>query len=311
MIGPQKRRKEGEDKMQRKKFFLAVLSIALLIGVVSAALLAYYGRIETSVTVGQSVLLDGFDVNGMPIYDTINAIGGDKVCKYHWLWNRASVPATVELVSWGAPEGATVKYYAMGTSTTWHVIPSGGAFDQVEAYITKTDKATSVEFKVEIVPVAPHYGMGIAISTSRSRIDFQVWYKEYDPTDYGWHYQEYGTGWGSMPEQHLPYLGITATGDYTGKVFTVDIPIELLGGCGAEYYFAIQFRTTLLGTYPQGLNLWAQTNASLFAAATVGTIPAMPITLEPGEVLPFYICYEFDIAMAPATFTIYTEVRPA
>jgi len=155
------------------------------------------------------------------------------------------------------------------TPETWHVLANladVNPFNDVEAYVTKTDKLYSVEFMVEIVPDAPHYGMGIAISTSVSTISFQVWYKEYDPSDYGWHYQEYGTGWGSQPEYHLPYLGITATGDHTGKLFTVEIPIALLGGYGAEYYFAIQFRTTLLGTYPSGLDLWAQIDASQFAA---------------------------------------------
>jgi hypothetical protein len=295
--------------MRNKKMLVAGLAIALLIGTVSAALLTYYGRIETSVTVGQSVLLDDKDINSMPITETISAIGGDKVCMYHWLRNRASVPVAVNLVSWGAPEGVTVGYYAMGTSTTWHITPSGGPFDHVEADVTKTDKAGSVEFKVAIVPDnpnGPQYGMGIAISTSRDTIGFQVFYREWQ-TPYGWYYQEYP--WTS-PLHDLPYLGITATGSREGKVFTVDIPIGLLGGCGAEYYYAIQFRTNLIGTYPQGLNLWAQTNANNFAAATVGTIPIMPITLDPGQVLPFYICYKFDVAIAPVSFTLYTEVQP-
>ena len=293
--------------MQRKKMLIAVLAIAMSVGLASAALLTYYGRIQTSVTVGQSVLLDGKDTTEMPITETISAIGGDTICKYHWLWNRASVPVDVQLVSWGAPEGATVKYYAMGTSTTWHVV------DEVEANITKTDKPTSVEFKVEIVPDAPHYGMGIVISTDNSTIDFQVWYAEYLPDpEKGWYYQPYP--WTSLyVKLEDSGTGITATGDHTGRVFTVDIPIGLLGGCGAKYHFAIQFRTTLLGTYPQGLDVWAQTNALSFETATVGTgIPgATAFTLEPGEVLPFYICYEFAVNIAPGTFTIYTDVRPA
>jgi len=82
-------------------------------------------------------------------------------------------------------------------------------------------------------------------------------------------------------------------------VFTVEIPIELLGGYGAEYYFAIQFRTNLIGTYPQGLNVWAQTNAENFAVATVGTKITRPFTLYPGEVLPFYIKYKFAADIYP------------
>jgi len=159
-------------------------------------------------------------------------------------------------------------------SETWRVLADledESSFNDVEAYITKTDKAKSVEFKVEIVSEnVPHgvYGMGIAVSKSIDTIDFQVWYREY-ATPYGWYYQEYP--WDTSPVVALgdSGTGITATGDHTGKVFTVDIPIELLGKRGATYYFAIQFRTNYLGTYPEDLDLWAQTDASEFAEATV------------------------------------------
>ena len=159
-------------------------------------------------------------------------------------------------------------------SETWHVLADledESSFNDVEAYVTKIDKRKSVEFKVEIVSEnVPHgvYGMGIAVSTSIDTIDFQVWYREY-ATPYGWYYQEYP--WDTSPVVALgdSGTGITATGDHTGKVFTVDIPIELLGGREATYYFAIQFRTNLRGTYPEDLDLWAQTDASKFAEATV------------------------------------------
>jgi len=242
----------------------------------------------------------------------VDVAGGESFCKPHWLTSQTSVPVELQFVTTYSPplidDEITVKYYAMGTSTTWHVVPTSVPFDYVKAYVTKTDKAGSVEFKVEIVPDAPHYGMGIAISTSRSTIGFQVWYKEYDPSDYGWHYEAYGTGWGAEPEYHLPYLGITATGDYAGKVFIVDIPIGLLGGCGAEYYFAIQFRTNLLGTYPVGLDLWAQTSAINFASAIVGTEITGPFTLQPMKRLDFYICYKFAVGIYPYIYTITTTV---
>jgi hypothetical protein len=293
---------------------IAVLAIALLIGAASAALLSYYGKLKSNVTILQSVLLDDHDYT--IIEEDFDAVGGDVICRYHWLRNRASVSIPVQLVSGYPPEVTSVKYYAMGTSETWHVpadLLDVNVFNNVEAYVTKTDKAASVEFKVKIVPDSDHYGMGIAISTDVSTIDFQVWYREYEEPK-GWCYQEYveGDGWtGTVVWLADSGTGITATGDYTGKVFTVDIPIGLLGGCGAQYYFAIQFRTTLLGTLPSGLDLWAQTDASGFAARAVGTeiSEATPFDLEPG-VLHFYICYEFE-PNAVGSITVYTEVRPA
>jgi hypothetical protein len=292
---------------------IAGLAIALLIGIASAALLDYYGRIQTTVSVGQSVLLDDKDVS-QPISETVSAYGGETVCKYHWLRNRASVPISVQLNSWaygGIPDGVTIEYYAL-KSTTWHVLANLGddnRFNDVEAYVTKTDKCGSVEFKVEIVSENPNvaqYGMGIAISTNKATIDFQVFYREWQEP-YGWYYQKYP--WDTSPVIPLAEsgTGITATGERTGKVFTVEIPVELLGGYGATYYFAMQFRTNLLGTYPEGINLWAQTNAELFADATVGITG--PITLQPGEVLWFCIRYKFKPNFVGEA-TIYTDIIP-
>ena len=307
--------------MQRKKMLIAVLAIALLVGVVSAGVIQYFGQIQMTANVRQAILLDGRDYTTMPITETpVDVAGGESFCKPHWLTSQTSVPVELQFVTTYSPtlidDEITVKYYAMGTSTTWHVEPSGDPFDQVEAYVTKTDKVGSVEFKVEIVPNSDHYGMGIAISTDVDTIDFQVFYQDWQ-APYVWYYQEYGEdlggpyhGWETTTPVALPHLGITATGDRTGKVFTVDIPIGLLGGCGAEYYFAIQFRTTLMGTYPQKLDLWAQTTAENFALATVGTeIPeATPFTLQPSERLDFYICYKFAVGIYPYIYTITTTV---
>jgi hypothetical protein len=291
---------------------IAVLAMALLVGVVSAAVISYFGQVQMTATVKQAIRLDGQDYTP-PITQTADVSGGESFCRYHWLTSQTSVPVNLKFETWGPDMGGiTVKYYAMGTSTTWHIAPSGGDFDKVEAYVTKTDKAGSVEFKVEIVsdnPAGHTYGMGIAISTDRNTIDFQVFYKEWEQT-YGWYYQKYP--WtSSVVSLGDSGTGITATGDREHKVFTVDIPIGLLGGCGAQYYYAIQFRTNLIGTYPQGLNLWAQTDASRFAPAVVGTEITGSFTLTPGQVLPFYICYKFDPLIEAGTYDIYSTVKPA
>jgi hypothetical protein len=35
------------------------------------------------------------------------------------------------------------------------------------------------------------------------------------------------------------------------------------------------------------------------------------VTLQPGEFLPFYICYKFDLLIKAGTYDIYTTVKPA
>lgn len=63
--------------MQRKRMLIAVLAMILLVGVVSAAVLTYYGRITGKVTVGQTVLLDGLSIadGSADIIETLSGCG--------------------------------------------------------------------------------------------------------------------------------------------------------------------------------------------------------------------------------------------
>jgi len=81
--------------MQRKKMLIAVLAIALLVGVVSAATIQYFGQIQMTANVRQAILLDGQDYTTMPIKETIDAAGGEHFCGCHWLQSQTSVPVTV------------------------------------------------------------------------------------------------------------------------------------------------------------------------------------------------------------------------
>jgi len=323
--------------MNRKKLILLILGLAALVGTVSAAVLTYYGRIETSVTVGQSVVLDDKDVNGMPIEETIEAIGGDMICKYHWLRNRANVPATVELFSSGYPEGVTIKYCDVSGFTETVVEEPLPEFPRDENYELKVivtynpdgtvtfrmesrgnleeDERTSGAFTFDVEPD------GIA--------DFQV---EIFPPDLGeTHYKEYDTDLKTWVVKDMPD-GFVATygqeSDYAWRQLT--IPVSVLGGYCSSYKFGAQINIHvnqlvdpwntgwIYQTFPDVDDLWGASDPTYpwgssenYYSTTVGVEITGPITLEPGEVLPFYICYEFDIAIAPGTFTIYTEVRPS
>ncbi|GAI14449.1 unnamed protein product, partial [marine sediment metagenome] len=75
---------------------LAIVAIVASAGLVSAALLSYYGKITMTADVKQSVLVDGQDYT-WEITDVIpvDAPGGETFCFLHTLKNQASVPATV------------------------------------------------------------------------------------------------------------------------------------------------------------------------------------------------------------------------
>ena len=98
--------------MQRKKMLIVGLAIALLIGVASAALIPYFGQVKMTATVKQAVLLDGKDINNMPITEKANVSGGESFCRYHWLQSQTSVPVALMFHTDYYPDGRgiTVTY---------------------------------------------------------------------------------------------------------------------------------------------------------------------------------------------------------
>jgi len=90
--------------MQRKKMLIAVLAIALLVGIVSAATIQYFGQIQMTANVRQAVLLDGKDYTQMPITETPTVAGGEVLYRCHWLQSQTSVPVTVQFQTTYSPE---------------------------------------------------------------------------------------------------------------------------------------------------------------------------------------------------------------
>ena len=296
--------------MRHKKLIIAVLALALLIGTASAGILTYYGRIVTTATVSQSVLLDGNDYT-TPVEDAFTAYGGYCVCREHWLENQGSASVTVDVehkvngeVNVPAETGIDIKLLE----------PVHEEYDttgeDVVAIIVKEWSCCTATWTVDITSVnEPHgvYGIGLAISLDYISPTFQVWYAEHGPAhddqDIGWYYAEYDAGWGpAIPIAEIDWVivNIREPGD---QHFEISIDCAHLGGCGATYWWAMQLRTNLmtwLGVYD-----WGEDVAG-FMENHVGMIIAPPIVLGPGETFDFDICYEFDPLIAPGTYTIVT-----
>ena len=97
--------------MNRKRLILLILGLVTIVGVASAAVLTYYGRITGTVTVNQAVKLDGLDVPGgsMDITETVSGTAGNLILgDMHNLVNYADKKIMVNLVSTGisAPYGS-------------------------------------------------------------------------------------------------------------------------------------------------------------------------------------------------------------
>jgi len=93
--------------MRKVKLFgktaLTILMV-LCIGIVSAAILEYYGQIQTTVDVKQAVLLDGKDISQMPIVESATVVGGEILYGCHSLQSQTSVPVTVQFETTYSPE---------------------------------------------------------------------------------------------------------------------------------------------------------------------------------------------------------------
>jgi len=103
------RRGIGLSKKMAIGIFVLMIAAALI---ASGALLSYYGKVTTTATVTQSVLLDGKDYSD-PLTNNFNAIGG--CCKWscHDLENKGCEDAPVSFDTSYSPDGVgiTTKYY--------------------------------------------------------------------------------------------------------------------------------------------------------------------------------------------------------
>lgn len=187
---------------------------------------------------------------------------------------------------------------------TFEVVADGSPYNNVNARITKTDdlEAGVVEFMVEILDEPPygghiHTAATVYISTDINTVDFQVMYFNFTNaaiptvTEFGWYYRAFpwtgifdGVPFGPLAESGT---GITATGDGAAgdRVHTVSIPIDLLGGPGATYYYAIAFSTNVQGSYPNGIRFCVEQDASNFATASVPANTAVGLTADVEDIV--------------------------
>ena len=316
--------------MQRKKMLIAVLSIALLVGVVTAAI-PWFGQIKVTTTVTQAILLDGKGYADMPIEETATVAGGESFCRPHWLTSQTSVPVNVGFETTGLSEGITVSYWKIAWYKTVKTTPDESG--TIIATINVEDIGASVKWTIDMDETCGyfkngHAAVGLVIGIG-DKIVFQV--HDNDGTDfhYSWgtwllSYWDniHGTPWngwhtGSPDYWNIPITevnGIEATGerDLVSNPtlgFTITINKGWLG-CG-EFKWAMALMGDTSDTYTPSTFSWADANTNHFHTATVGTEITAPFVLQPKEKLDFCIGYKFAELIGSGTYTIYSTVKPA
>ncbi|MEM3703340.1 MAG: hypothetical protein QXX79_02815 [Candidatus Bathyarchaeia archaeon] len=324
--------------MQRKKMLIAGLAMALLVGVVSAAVIQYFGQIQMTANVRQAMLLDGKDYTQMPITETATVAGGESFLRQHWLKSQTSVPVNLAFETGISPDsaGVTVSYLK---SKGYKVTVKTKQYDTLTCYpinVTVEDVGDWIQwtfnfFAWNSTPMQGdgHFAGAVIISFDGVKPAFQIhdndgvcsgfpsgtWlYSPYDLTGggwYGWHTSE--AAWNTKVED-IWWIEASGARDFVGNPegkFIIKIHKTMLD---ATFYWAVyanQFGFYAPNNgytcYPSGF-LWGNEK---FEAATILEEITSPFTLYPGQVLPFYIKYKFAVDIYPYTYTIYSTVKPA
>ncbi|RLI43663.1 hypothetical protein DRO59_00230 [Candidatus Bathyarchaeota archaeon] len=277
-------------KKHGKKTLILALALMSCVGIASAALLEYYGKIITTVNVKPSILLDGEDYK-TPITEELTDVCGIVFSQPHYLENLANIPAKMEFTyevinETGQPDdrGITVTYWKLDEpeepvpSETNEVTPSTNEQNIANNWahvIVSYDGVNAGEVKLTFVQPRDFYAC------------FE--YRTDGDTSQMISPDNYNT---EITDGLYPYVCLypPETGHNVTMILSADEYVEVRMVFGGETDERFNWtRIDVLGT----------------------KIPeATPFTLEPGERLDFCICYRFETRVV-GNYTITTEVVPA
>jgi len=316
--------------MQRKKMLIAVLAIALLVGVVSAATISYFGQIQMTANVRQAILLDGKDYTTMPITEPVDVAGGESFWRLHYLQSQTSVPVTLKLETSYSPlltdAEITTTY---NTEITDDNTNFGSRSNEIVAIgvsltLNQIFAGDGLKYKYAVMVGGTWSGASPIVAVL-------------DLTD-GRHIVLF-PGWGARTGTHTLQFSDTVAWDTGGnnKVdFTIYLP-DFSGGAqwssNSEYgnwnYLKASGSSTggalpLTGTevvtriaiQHQGANTSEKDRLDLLAFGGysfpfIQILESVSFTLQPGQTVYFVARYKFALDVYPYAYTITTTVKPA
>jgi hypothetical protein len=324
------------------------LATLAMVGLGSAALLTYYGTITANVSVAQSILLDGQNVNtgSLMVNDTITepAPGGETFCFYHTLKNQASVSATLNLANTCAStlgeyptcggvstNYAQVDYFTVANPDNnvaqYHFERSLVPYDTSISGVIQTINAdgsiynsgyyastgTGPGFYLLPVPMGKLDGTTIS---GNGQFAVNVWFDVDKDGIFNWNGNNFvnvsSDGYGFDNQNGNPSGNSTLVLNSSTSIFLT----TATGSCAAGTYTLgyIEANCTMDSSTP--VYVWVGNNN--VGSSTIYSINGVPpafntnnIVLQSGQTLQFGSCYSFAINIAPATYTITTHVNPA
>jgi len=297
--------------LTKKKAALSALVLIAMIATASAAILEYYGQIQTTVNVKQAVLLDGKDYTEMPITETVNVAGGESFCRYHWLKSQTSVPVTltIETNIEPNPDGVTVEYckcgeLLLGSLDFNYRDPDVKYVKGVKLSITEGVAIWIIDLNGSLISGHWSTGAQLLVKTPSKTYTFGI--SPGAPSQPV--YKEFVHGAWSSP---LPVpSGMEAVGTVNDEHFELKIPLDYL--CEAKW--SINIEASWAGHSGSYWARYPMTWSGWYDFTNLTSLPLEPLTipfaLEAGERLDFVICYKFNL-LAVGTYTIISTVKPS
>jgi len=289
--------------MKRTSKIIMVLAVLLVsTTLVSAALLTYFGQVQTTANVEQAVVISdgtGWKNYDQPITHTIPepAPGGETFCYEQWIWNRASIPVEVSLSTNGY-DGITTTYsIPKAYSYSKTILGVGITVEDTGDWLLWTYTGDGTTRPTPKMTVAIDYPNGFAITTFDDG-SHDGWYYAPDPDvetsrvrlgDYAG-YNGGTTGY--------EWVKTTAS----GNVMTVKILKSHLGDSFKWHGYA-NFYNAQCWINPIEDGNW---HADLFNVNLWQ--PTTGFTLQSQQQLLFRICYAFDLHIGPGTYILTTTI---
>lgn len=315
-----------------------MLASLLTIGIGSAAVLTYYGTITTSVSVQQSILLDGKDVNtgSLSIADVISeaAPGGEEFCAVHTLKNQMSVDGEVKLVTSYNPtlQGSeiTTTYDSVVTDTAVNPITDFGLSknavcgeQSVSLTLNQVFAGDGFEYGYTVVQGGTYNGASpivavLELSDGRRVVLFPGWGDRTGseslqfsdtvatstsdggavPVDFVIYDSNFNKLWGSSA-QYGNWNFLKASGSSTGGALP-------LTGSEVVVKISIQHQAANTGEQDRLDSLSFDSQQFKFVQPVEDT----SFDIASKDIASFCLCHAFAVNIAPGTYGITTQVVP-
>jgi hypothetical protein len=318
-----------------KILIIAVFSLSV-IGLVSASLLTYFGKITTTAEVEQAVTLLGASEHTIPEA----APGGESFCFLQKIRNDASIDVPLEFVTDCGKDG--MEDDCGGITSTVHEVPDMRVLelDNKDSEWTRINDGISGTLSFD--PVKPTFDYELSVSGMQPSTGYAlIYYADYDPRFDNWG--------GDNPGKVIATFVTDEFGDYSSGEQSVELGINMPTGddwniapvpnycdyhngiddylhCKGAKIWVVPVSDLTDGTslplvawnpseYLFETDLVVYSDCDMepmgFAVDMEIQVPITGITVDTKSTTPILTCYAFDVAIAPGSYVITTDVVPA